>query len=135
MGMPEVPKRENLPNIEEVVVQILESIAIEELAIAHIMNAEGEKMQAIVKELNAVTLSSDWVSEAFKNTTTTLNTLIMKEWMMLNKMENALTIYQKLIKEEQLTKKAPLSSEKITCAKYVCCKNIPSSCPKPKFPC
>ncbi len=98
MGMPQVPERENLPDIEAVVIQILEAVALEELAMAHIINAEGEKLQALVKQLNQCDNFSDNILDAFKVTNTTINSLIMKEWIMLNKINTALEIYNKIDK-------------------------------------
>ncbi len=99
MGMPEVPKRDKLPNIKEALIQILESVALEELAMAHIMNAEGEKMQAIIANINHHNVCDDCISEAFKSTNSTINNLIMKEWVMLNKISKAFDIYTKIEKD------------------------------------
>ncbi len=85
MGMPEVPKRDKLPNIKDVLIQILESVALEELAMAHILNAEGEKMQAVIANINHCNFCDDCITDAFKATNTTISSLIMKEWVMLNK--------------------------------------------------
>ncbi len=94
MGMPQVPERDCLPSMNEVVAQILESIALEELAMAHIMNAEGEKMQALVQMLHSGNICCDCIQSLFKSTNTTLNNLIMKEWIMFNKLNTALEVYQ-----------------------------------------
>ncbi len=104
MGMPQVPDRECMPSIEDVVIQILESVALEELAMAHVINAEGEKMQAMVRHMNEYDVCSDCVFDAFKNTNSTINSLIMKEWIMLNKINTALEIYNKFEKKESETK-------------------------------
>ncbi len=94
MGMPQVPERESLPSIEEVVIQILESVAIEELAMAHIINAEGEKMQALVKQMSCERVCLSHITEVFSGTESTINSLIMKEWIMLGKIKTALDIYK-----------------------------------------
>ncbi len=98
MGMPEVPKRDKLPNIKDVLIQILESVALEELAMAHILNAEGEKMQAVIANLNHHNFCDDCISDVFKGTNTTINSLIMKEWVMLNKISKAFDIFEKMEK-------------------------------------
>ncbi len=101
MGMPQVPKRDKLPCIEDVVIQLLESVAIEELAMAHIINAEGEKMQALVKQMAHSDICCDCITDAFKQTNQTINSLIMKEWVMLNKINAAMDIYAKFDREEK----------------------------------
>jgi ribosome biogenesis protein Nip4 len=47
MSMPEFPKLGDL-TLEQAVNSILVSVAMEEAALSHILNAEGEKMQAII---------------------------------------------------------------------------------------
>ncbi len=96
MGMPHVPERDCLPSMEEVVIQILESVAIEELAMAHILNAEGERMQAIVAQMNKKSVCYGCISSAFNETKVTINSLIMKEWVMLNKIYATFDIYSKI---------------------------------------
>ena len=49
LGMPIIPCKTQ----PEAFTDILESIALEETGLAHILNAEGEKIQAIVKLLEA----------------------------------------------------------------------------------
>ena len=44
MGMPEIKERSR----EEAITDLIQSVALQEAALAHIMNAEGEKMQKIV---------------------------------------------------------------------------------------
>jgi hypothetical protein len=46
MGMPVITPGEG--NREQAITDIIESVALQEAALAHILNAEGEKMQAII---------------------------------------------------------------------------------------
>lgn len=52
MSMPNVPdiKPEIILNRSEVINLLLTSIALEEIGLSHIINAEGEKIQKILKE-------------------------------------------------------------------------------------
>lgn len=45
MSMPTFPTEMNTPTREEALTQIISSIAMEELGLSHIINAEGEKIQ------------------------------------------------------------------------------------------
>ncbi|WP_166246065.1 hypothetical protein [Paenibacillus turpanensis] len=46
MSMPKYPEERKMRSYQEIVKDILESVALEELAIAHLINAEAEKIQA-----------------------------------------------------------------------------------------
>ncbi|MFM9282224.1 hypothetical protein [Paenibacillus jiagnxiensis] len=91
----------NLPNItptiditrEDAINLIIASIAMEELGLSHILNAEGEKLQYVLGTLPgvsapAVTLSdllavNDSIRKTLKETT-------RKDWVLSNKLEMAL---------------------------------------------
>lgn len=47
MGMPEFPDFGEPAPLEDILDRLLESIALEELALAHLVNAEAEKIQAV----------------------------------------------------------------------------------------
>ncbi|MCL2202208.1 MAG: hypothetical protein FWB75_09605 [Oscillospiraceae bacterium] len=51
MSLPTFPDNTNTPNRDEVINQIISSIAMEELALSHILNAEGEKLQYVLGTL------------------------------------------------------------------------------------
>ena len=51
MSLPAFPQSTNTPDREEAINQIVSSIAMEELALSHILNAEGEKLQYILGTL------------------------------------------------------------------------------------
>jgi hypothetical protein len=48
MSMPKFPDKDKILSFEDAVNAILTSIAMEELALSHILNAEGEKIQYIL---------------------------------------------------------------------------------------
>ncbi|WP_083659790.1 MULTISPECIES: hypothetical protein [Paenibacillus] len=48
MSMPQIPEETFRPTKEEVVIGLLKSIAMEENAIAHLLHAEAEKVQATI---------------------------------------------------------------------------------------
>jgi ADP-dependent phosphofructokinase/glucokinase len=43
MSMPQIPEEKYRPDVCEVLIDILKSIALEETALANILNAEGRK--------------------------------------------------------------------------------------------
>lgn len=92
MSMPSIPKEPHRPNKKEVVIDLLESIALEEIALSHIMNAEAEKIQAFVGEcLDFPTCPSNEEILLFnKSAGRLLETVVMKEWLLLNKLQDVL---------------------------------------------
>lgn len=92
MGMPEIPEGKNRPSLDNTIIDLLESIALEEMAIAHIMNAEGEKLQEIIKKYNHKDICSCNLEQSFKNSRSMVNSLIMKEWLLLVKMNSILEL-------------------------------------------
>ncbi len=94
MGMPQFPERKSHPNVTEIVLELLESVAIEELALAHLLNAEGEKTQELIKKYAYNDLCATSLNKLSKSTQSLLNSIIIKEWILLNKVNAALEIYQ-----------------------------------------
>ncbi|WP_317855424.1 hypothetical protein [Chakrabartyella piscis] len=92
MGMPQIPDGKNRPTFEETIVDLLESIALEEMAMAHIMNAEGEKLQEVVKKYGCREICHLQLESGCRNTEDMLQTLIMKEWLLLSKMKSVITL-------------------------------------------
>ena len=92
MGMPEIPDGKNRPSYHETIIDLLESIALEEMAIAHIMNAEGEKLQEITRRFGCHELHFPQLEDGCRSTHDMVNSLIMQEWLLLNKMNSILAI-------------------------------------------
>ncbi|MCK9536559.1 MAG: hypothetical protein M0R05_03035 [Bacilli bacterium] len=90
MAMPNIPDIQ--PNItvtrEEAVNLILISIALEELGLAHIINAEGEKIQvglALATSIADLTTLNEIVTRTLRN-------VIKKEMLLQFKLEDAMNI-------------------------------------------
>lgn len=92
MGMPQIPEGTNRPTLDETVIDLLESIALEEMAMAHIMNAEGEKMQEVIKKYGCRDICHSQLESSFKETQTMMNNLIMKEWLLASRMSSIIKI-------------------------------------------
>ncbi len=86
MGMPKIPDGRNRPTMPETIIDLLESIALEEMALAHIINAEGERKQEIIKRFGAKEIRYCDVEQSFKDSKEVLNAVIMKEWLLYNKL-------------------------------------------------
>lgn len=97
MGMPQIPEGSNRPSFDETMIDLLESIALEEMAIAHIMNAEGEKLQEVIKRFGCCDVGFCQLHDSCKSTQGIVNSLIMKEWLLLSKMDSILTIKEHYI--------------------------------------
>jgi hypothetical protein len=92
MSMPNIP--DITPNInitrEEVINLLLASIALEELGLAHIINAEGEKIQAVIGDSKCNKLED--LVKIDKSVQTTLRDVIKKEILLEFKLENILEL-------------------------------------------
>ncbi len=97
MGMPQVPERDHIPSLSDVIVELVESIAFEELAMAHLMNAEGEKLQEIIDKYKNCQVCYSQFRALCNDTHDILNSLIMKEWIMLSKLSTAMSLHNQLV--------------------------------------
>ena len=88
MSMPNIPDIK--PDIDlckkDVVNLLLTSIALEEIGLAHIINAEGEKIQAVLTDKPCM----DELFKIDKSVQTTLRDIIKKEMLLEFKFENVL---------------------------------------------
>ncbi|SFX61498.1 hypothetical protein SAMN04487866_1141, partial [Thermoactinomyces sp. DSM 45891] len=92
----------NIPNIspnisitrEDAVNLLLSSIALEELGLSHIINAEGEKLQYVLGTLPGVSTSfQPSISDLLtinNSVRDTINVIGKKEWILNEKLENVL---------------------------------------------
>ena len=100
MSMPNIPKQNGKIDVklEESVNLILASIGYEELALAHIMNAEGEKIQSVLGTLHPcppkgavdikkILMVNDSVNETLKN-------VMKKEMLLLMKLDSVKEILE-----------------------------------------
>ncbi|MCS7460413.1 hypothetical protein N0M98_09690 [Paenibacillus doosanensis] len=92
MSMPKIPEEPYRPTKEEVVIDLLKSIAMEETAISHLLNAEAEKIQAFVgKCLDFPTSPTTREIIKFEGQVFKLvDIIVMKEWLLLRKLENVI---------------------------------------------
>ncbi|AGB41226.1 hypothetical protein Halha_1280 [Halobacteroides halobius DSM 5150] len=94
MTMPKVPKREQ----EESLTDLLESIALEETALAHFMNAEAEKVQAVAKMMEEEDIDMKEVLEFQDSVSKSMRTPIKKEILLQFKLEDVLEAKKELEK-------------------------------------
>ena len=115
MGMPQIPDGANRPTLDQTIIDLLESIALEEMAMAHIMNAEGEKMQEVIKQYGCNDISLNQLDSSCQDTQSMMSNLIMKEWLLLNKMHSILKISDHAMGKEKerchLPKQHPCNCE------------------------
>jgi hypothetical protein len=89
MGMPKIENISPTINLkkEQVINLLLTSIAIEELSLAHIMNAEGEKIQKAINDGHM-----DTIIDVDKGVERILKDVIKKEMLLEFKFENILDL-------------------------------------------
>jgi hypothetical protein len=93
MSMPEIKTACNPVSYSQSINDVIESIALEEAALAHILNAEGEKIQKVV---NDKCTSVAGILDVNKSVNETIKNVIKMQMLLQFKLENA----QNLVEEE-----------------------------------
>ena len=101
MGMPNIPdiKPKIEISFEETIELLLASVAMEELSLAHIMNAEAEKIQEIVKSCSCNKLHDLVCID--KSVERVMRDVIKKEILLEFKFENILELLDKKDKDKE----------------------------------
>jgi len=94
--MPQFPTNDPSLTREDVINQIISSIAMEELGLSHIINAEGEKLQYALGTIPGISGPTDpatiddllRLNESIRDT---LDSTIQNQMFLKAKMQNALT--------------------------------------------
>jgi len=102
VGMPDYPDGSRRPGWNETIIDLMESIALEEMALAHLVNAEAEQLQAFVGEaLDFPTRPSNGDILRFNAALArVLETLMFKELFLLRKLETAALLRSAAEEEE-----------------------------------
>lgn len=94
MSMPTFPTNMNTPTPEEALSQIISSIAMEELGLSHIINAEGEKIQYVLGTLEGSTppdsITLDEILKVNNSVQSMLETILFKNIILKSKLTDAL---------------------------------------------
>jgi hypothetical protein len=94
MSMPIIPKQPHRPDLCKVTIDLMESIALEEIALSHLINAEAEKIQAFVgKHLTFPTCpDTNEIIMFNKSVNRMIDSVLMKEFLLLRKLETTMEI-------------------------------------------
>jgi hypothetical protein len=92
--MPQIPENKHRPNLKCTIIDLLESIALEEIALSHLLNAESEKIQAFVGEKLDFPMCSSYkgVISFSKLSSDFMEKIIMKQWLLLSKLNKVMEI-------------------------------------------
>jgi len=98
--MPKFPEVPEL-TLEDSIVQIFSSIAMEELALSHIINSEGEKLQYVLGTLEGSrgavpTISLSDLLKVNESVRNTLETASMNQMFLLGKLSAAVSGFSRL---------------------------------------
>jgi len=97
MSVPEIPDMPDGFTFDKSISQILTSIAMEEVGLSHVINAEGEKIQYILGTLEALKLDApptiDEVIKINKSVMSTLQQVAFNQMFLNVKMTEALSAY------------------------------------------
>jgi|GEM_PF-5195033 len=88
MSMPTIPQEPVRPTRAEVVIDLLKSIAMEEVALANVLDAEANKVRAFVGQFQDFPLqpSAAQVLAFTVQVFRLIDTVVMKEWLLLRKL-------------------------------------------------
>jgi len=87
---------------EQAITDLIESIALEETALSHILNAEGEKMQAIIGMDNVTT---EELMALNCSVNKLVNSITRLEMMFQSKLELFSAVIEKPVKEDKNNEK------------------------------
>lgn len=96
MGLPIIPKKTKC----EALTDILESIALEEVGIAHLLNAEGEKLQAVAYLIGADKITPEEAIKLQLSVAKVIQTAIKMQILLEFKLDS--TLERKIDKEENV---------------------------------
>ena len=87
MSMPTIPEEPHRPSKEQVIQDLLKSVALEENALAHLMNVEAEKLRRLLEASATLSLTqqSTVLGQHAEQTIKLMDMIIMKEWLLLRK--------------------------------------------------
>lgn len=82
MSMPVI--KPSTTTIPQAITDLIESIALQETALSHILNAEGEKLQAVIKTTN---VTNDVLLKTNKSVQSMVNAITRLEMILQSKLE------------------------------------------------
>lgn len=96
MGMPQIPENINRPSFDELIIDLLESVALDHMALSHLINAEGERLQELINKYACNEIEYCQLESSCLTTNSLINNVIMKEWLLLNRLNTIIDINKNL---------------------------------------
>jgi flagellar biosynthesis regulator FlaF len=90
-------------SLQDTLLNLMESVAQDENALAHLIRAEADKIQAFVgKHCDFPTKpSNNEIIKLNRSVTQLMETIVMKEWLLLKKLEDTLEFVKKPKKHKE----------------------------------
>ena len=104
MSIPRIPDQLHNKSLSNTILDLLESIALEETALSSLFNSEADKIQAFIgKNLDFPTKPTTNEILLFNETINKmLDSLLMTEWLLLRKMDSIIQIDISKMKEKKM---------------------------------
>lgn len=129
MSMPKIPDIDPEISLDrcKTIELLLSSIALEEIGLSHILNAEGEKLQAFLKQDPECL---DKFIEMNESVNKTLRSIVKSQILLHFKLEDAVTLDNKACSEEKSRPCKIPDSNHVHCCKNQTCQSRACCCSK-----
>lgn len=100
MALPQIPDGSNRPNFDDLMIDLLETVALDHMSLSNIMNAQGELMQEMTNKWCCDQINYQELANSCEATNKMLNDIIMKEWLMQQRLNNIMELQKNRLQQQ-----------------------------------